>query len=145
VALSLRHFDLPYFRELQGHLGAGPYAINAGDTRPRLVEMALARNAGPWIVCGIPTRPAWHPKNTILAWVMQALAGVSMRQWVRFSKRGDVLAVVFWVLLQDGKQTAFGIYKPIEEGYVLTIIGKALWRVLMGNRRYPEVNRTYAR
>jgi len=122
----------------------GPWAFNAGGTRLRLVRGALGSDAGPWLVCGIPNRPAWRPYNTVLSWVVQQLVGVSMAGWVRLADRPDVLAVTFWVLLEthnpDGRpQTAFGIYKPRGATYVLTTVGRALWRSLMGNRDYPTI------
>ena len=141
-AFSHGRFDAAYWQQISG-IG-GPWAFNAGGSPRRLLEQPLTLDAGPWIVCGVLNRPAWRPYNTVLAWLARKLLGTGAATFVRLADREDVLAVTFWVLLQtsnpDGSpQTAFGIYKPRGTAYVLTTVGRELWRAVMRNRRYPVV------
>jgi len=141
-AFSRAHFDTAYWRQIES--AGGPWAFNAGGSPKRLLTQPMRLDPGPWIICGVLNRPAWKPYNTVLAWLSRWLFGSGAGTFVKLADRPDVLAVTFWVLLQtsnpDGSpQTAFGIYKPKGTTYVLTTVGRALWRSLMGNRRYPVV------
>jgi len=139
VATDRTHLDLGYWLALRQRT-EGPWAVNMGATRLDLVKRALRRGKGPWIVCGLPRRPAWRPRFAVLAWIVERLVGVKMRDWLALAKRPDVLAITFWVLLQDGDQTDFGIFAPKRGGgYRLTDVGKRLYRELVGGGAFPEV------
>lgn len=131
--------DRQYFAHIAGFI-PGPYTLNMGATRLSIVKEALRAAKGPWIICGIPQRPAWRPQFTLISYLIERLVGPSIEEWVKLGERPDVLAVTFWVLLQDGDQTDYGIFAPVGDGrYRLTTVGKRLYRALVGPGAYPEV------